>query len=210
MTSDSPGGSEQKRKRSPGKAAASKSQSQRRSGNSASSDATDSEQVDPRAGAGEDTTRSPGASQSAQDDAPWWYAGFTETDNPADVSNAAQEAVKLAAAVAAWANDTGLSARLQGVMEQTSESLKSAVRSATQDPVDDHQSDADEVQSPGFDCASCPICQGMRALEQHAPASAPGLSAALAGVTQALMETVDALTSVTSDSNSKVEHITID
>ena len=139
---------------------------------------------------------------SGSEQQPWWHTQFEEMANPADVSNAAQEAVRLAAAVASWANDTGLSSKLQEVVEQTSGGLRSAVRAATGDATG-----GSEDQQ--FDCQSCPICQGMLLVEDLAPDAVPGLTSALDSLTAAVLDTADLLARRTGEETA-VQHIRID
>lgn len=63
---------------------------------------------------------------------PWWHETPEELDgeNPAGVGTAAQEAVRLAAAVASWASRTGLSDTMRGIAEQTAGSVRAAARAA--------------------------------------------------------------------------------
>lgn len=151
--------------------------------------------------------------QQSESGAPWWHAQFDDAGaNPGDVGNAAQEAVRLAAAVASWANETGLSATLQGVMEQTSGGLKSAMRAATGE-AEDNSGDDPNADSPSdvvFTCESCPVCQGMEILQSVAPEAAGGLATALDAVTVAVRDTVEMLAAKENETGAHVEHIDID
>ena len=52
---------------------------------------------------------------------PWWHAdaeGSDEEPNPGDVGTAAQEAVKLAASVVQWAEQSGLNDTLRGIAKE--------------------------------------------------------------------------------------------
>lgn len=151
-----------------------------------------------------DSTDHESSTSADESEQPWWHAQFADSENPADVGSAAAEAVRLAAAVASWANDTGLSSRIADVMEQTSGGLRSAVRAATGEA-----NSSKDASAESFTCQSCPVCQGMGMLESVAPDAVPGLATALDALTVALRETVEGL-SGRPRSASGFEHIDID
>jgi hypothetical protein len=62
---------------------------------------------------------------------PWWHAAFEDDESVAGVGTAAQEAVKLAAAVANWANDSGVAEMVKSVVEQAGDTLRSAAATAS-------------------------------------------------------------------------------
>ncbi|MFZ2383759.1 MAG: hypothetical protein WAV88_08510 [Candidatus Nanopelagicales bacterium] len=76
---------------------------------------------------------------------PWWHETPDELDdeNPAGVGTAAQEAVKLASAVASWASRSGLSDTMRGIAEQTASSVRAAAARAAA-----AGQDADEHEQP--------------------------------------------------------------
>ena len=154
---------------------------------------------------------------------PWWHGQFDDgPPNSYDVGSASQEAVRLAAAVASWANDTGVSTILQGALEQTADGLKSAMRATTPSagaskakaPKATEPSDEDDEAasrtSASFSCENCPICQGMEMLQAVSPDAAAGLSDALEAVTLAVRQSVEILAQGEADHESRVEHIRID
>ncbi len=151
---------------------------------------------------------------AGQDQPPWWHEDFDEDgSNPHAVSSAAQEAVKLAAAVATWAQDSGVGEILRGVVEQASDTVRTATASAT-----GTAGEPREQPDPGpgagehtMSCEVCPICQGMDVLNEVSPEAAQGVTDALALVTAALKQALDTVTSQSGGSaSSGVEHINID
>ncbi|MGV1036518.1 MAG: hypothetical protein ACOYD0_05770 [Candidatus Nanopelagicales bacterium] len=172
---------------------------------------------------------------------PWWHETPEELDeeNPAGVGTAAQEAVRLAAAVASWASRTGLSDTMRGIAEQTAGSVRAAAaRAATagqedQEQCNDDTEDAadaaddadqsildaefldedDEQEEPRViyesTCDYCPVCQGMTLLRSVSPEAAEGMAEALAAVTDAVKQAVEGM-AAHSDSGVKVEHIHVD
>ena len=161
----------------------------------------------------------PRATSNDQDEsqqAPWWHVDADDdAPNPADVGSAAQEAVKLAAAVAQWADQTGLTQTLKGIAEQAAVSVQTAARAATTTTAAPSDSDesAGEGTSGSHDsttCDNCPICQGVDFIKTVSPEAASGINDALAAVTTAIRQAVDGLTPAGDGSGTKVEHIDID
>ena len=172
---------------------------------------------------------------SDEEHPPWWHADAEGPDgepNPVDVGTAAQEAVKLAASVAAWAEQSGLSDTLRGIAEQATVSMRAAARTASSattardvdddvdvvfeapgEPPQSSQTEGHESQAEYPErttCDSCPICQGMDLIKTVSPEAANGITDALAAVTAAVKQAVDGFGSSGSRSSAKVEHIDID
>jgi len=174
-------------------------------------------------GSEDDTSAS---SESESETPPWWHAAF-EDDQPAEgVGSAAQEAVKLAAAVASWANDSGVADILKLVVEQAGDTLRGAAAtasataaSATKTGATDGNTTSSARDSESHEagtCEVCPICQGVEVLRTVSPETASGIADAMALVTGALRQ---AMETVTTDQNasptesepaSGVQHIKID
>jgi hypothetical protein len=76
-------------------------------------------------------------------DAPWWHETGADSSRPeiSPVGTAAQEAIKLAAAVSEWASRTGLSDALAGIAVQTAMGVREAAAAAA-DVVGEGQGDA--------------------------------------------------------------------
>lgn len=169
--------------------------------------------------------------ETASQEPPWWYANADgeEPPNPVDVGTAAQEAVKLAAAVAQWAEQSGLSDTLRGIAEQAAAGVRTAAQAAsaagsTDDDVDVVFEEPGEppagaagtagaaqgAQHARTTCDTCPICQGIDIVKTMSPEAANGITDALAAVTTAVRQAVDGLGGTSSDAKTKVEHIDID
>ncbi len=170
---------------------------------------------------------SQGGEQGESQQAPWWHVEADgDIPNPADVGTAAQEAVKLAAAVAQWAEQAGLTETLKGIAEQAAVSVQTAARAATTPSTSRHEADEDVdvvFEAPGepphsqnaaehdrTTCDNCPICQGVDFIKTVSPEAANGINDALAAVTTAIRQAVDGLTPAGDGSGTKVEHIDID
>lgn len=153
---------------------------------------------------------------SGSNEQPWWHAMTedSETPNPIEVGTAAQEAVKLAGAVAQWAEQSGLADVLKGIAEQAADSVKAAARSAsgaTDGASSGAEGDAGESTAHvPVTCDSCPICQGVEMVKTMSPEAADGLTDALAAVTSAVRQAVDTFGGSAGSSESRVEHIDID
>ena len=159
---------------------------------------------------------------------PWWHAdaeGSDEQPNPGDVGSAAQEAVKLAASVVQWAEQSGLNDTLRGLAEQATVTMRTAARTASGAAASADVDDEVDVvfEEPGESphtaasgehqrttCDTCPICQGVDLLKTVSPEAANGITEALAAVTAAVKQAVDGLAASGSESSTKVEHIDID
>ncbi len=152
-------------------------------------------------------------STSNSSEQPWWYAMSDDSDgpNPAEVGTAAQEAVKLAGAVAQWAEQTGLAEALKGIAEQAADSVRAAARSASSATGDADVKEAGQEQAhSAATCENCPICQGLDMVKMMSPEAAAGLTDALAAVTSVVRQAVDGFGGSSADPKSRVEHIDID
>ncbi len=131
--------------------------------------------------------------------------------NPVEVGTAAQEAVKLAGAVAQWAEQTGLAEALKGIAEQAADSVRAAARSASSATGGaDGKEAVSEQEHSAATCESCPICQGVDMVKMMSPEAAAGLTDALAAVTSAVRQAIDGFGGSSADPKSHVEHIDID
>jgi len=155
-----------------------------------------------------------GAESSSEQ--PWWHAASADDGepNPVDVGTAAQEAVKLAGALAQWAEQSGLAEALKGIAEQAASSVRSAAKAASSPSSGDDTPEADataagEAGHPST-CDSCPICQGVDMVKTMSPEAADGITEALAAVTTAVRQTLDGFAGSTNESPTRVEHIDID
>lgn len=157
-------------------------------------------------------------SQSSSGEQPWWHAMADEEHppNPVDVGTAAQEAVKLAGAIAQWADQTGLAETLKGIAEQAAESVMSAARTATgsgdssDDGIAPDSEDSEAARNAASTCDNCPICQGVDIVKTMSPEAAEGITDALAAVTAAVRQAVDGFAPSAGGSKTRVEHIDID
>lgn len=153
---------------------------------------------------------------------PWWYESESGQDrsDPSPVGTAAQEAIKLAAALSQWADRTGLADALSGIAMQTAMGVQAAARAASSATDDDHQDNHEDTAAappepealPGHDstsCDFCPVCQGVSLLRAVSPEAATGVAEALAAVTEAFRSALDTLSQPPSSATG-VEHIDID
>lgn len=180
------------------------------------------QEVSQESGPTQDQHTSDSQAKSGSDDQPWWHAMADEEHppNPVDVGTAAQEAVKLAGAIAQWADQTGLAETLKGIAEQAAESVMAAARTATGGPdKDSAEGEAGETgAAQGADaqahssstCDNCPICQGVDLVKTMSPEAAEGITDALAAVTSAVRQAVDGFVPSGEGSKSRVEHIDIE
>lgn len=142
---------------------------------------------------------------------PWWYESESGQDRsePSPVGTAAQEAIKLAAAVSQWADRTGLADALSGIAMQTAMGVQAAARAASSAVDEDDDDDEDDADEDSITCDFCPICQGVSLLRAVSPDAATGVAEALFAVTEAFRSAVDTLSQPPS-STPHVEHIDID
>lgn len=141
---------------------------------------------------------------------PWWYESESGQDRsePSPVGTAAQEAIKLAAAVSQWADRTGLADALSGIAMQTAMGVQAAARAASS-AIDDDQDEDEDEDEDSTACDFCPVCQGVNLLRAVSPDAATGVAEALFAVTEAFRSAVDTL-SQPPGSTTHVEHIDID
>lgn len=157
----------------------------------------------------------PASSQSNDGAPPWWHAAFDDDEPPDGVGSAAQEAVKLAAAVANWANDSGVADILKSVVEQAGDTLRSAAATASATAATATAAPDTEAHET-VTCEVCPLCQGVDVLRTLSPETASAIADAMALVTGALRQAMDNVTtesdsqSAESEPASGVQHIKID
>lgn len=162
--------------------------------------------------------RSEPSASSAEDAKPWWSSSYDEAEpsNPHDVGSLTQEAVKLAAAVIGWAEQTGIADTVRGAAEQATEVLWTAAASRQTERVNAERANDTESASgsePGdahsVNCEYCPICQGMDLLKNVPPETRQGLAEAMSAVSDKLRAAVDGLATSTGE-KTQVERIDID
>ncbi|MFI0431728.1 MAG: hypothetical protein ACH36H_01135 [Candidatus Nanopelagicales bacterium] len=102
------------------------------------------------------------------------------------VGTAIGEALKFAAALTAWSEQSGLTDTLKTIAAEAAEALN------------DPAAEAAPTVAPVFDahstvvvCDYCPVCRGMDVLRQVQPHLAQGLAEAMSSLTQALNLAVD-------------------
>jgi hypothetical protein len=155
------------------------------------------------------------------DGPPWWHAGFDDEESVEGVGKATQEAVKLAAAVTNWANESGVADILKSVVEQAGDSLRSAASTfaATEAATDSTDSTDSTDRDPhvAATCEVCPICQGVDVLRTVSPETASGIADAMALVTSALRQAMDTVMTeqdsappTEPEGGSGVQHIQVD
>ncbi len=178
--------------------------------------------------------------ESGREAPPWWHEAFEDDEAADGVGTAAQEAVKLAAAVTSWANDSGVADILKSVVEQAGDALRGAAATAastassaassaasTASAAKDHTHDREGAFTSAegaHDCATCencPICQGVEVLRTVSPETAASVSDAMAAVTSALRQAMSNVAAEHSDADtdtdaddpeppSSVQHIKVD
>ncbi len=139
-------------------------------------------------------------------DAPWWSAGdeeyagatpmFEGDEGPAEesappgpsasaeappVGSAIGEALKFAAALTAWSEQSGLTDTLKTIAAEAAEALN-----APDAPPADAAAPLLEPHTTVVVCDFCPVCRGMDVLRQAQPHLAQGLAEAMSSLTQAL------------------------
>jgi len=171
---------------------------------------------------------------SHEETPPWWHAAFEDDEPTEGVGTSAQEAVKLAAAVANWANDSGVADILKSVVDQAGDTLRgaaataaAAASAATSEARAKESSAGTSTDGSAQDgqphaagtCEICPICQGVDVLRTVSPETASGVADAMALVTGALRQAMDTMTaegqppepsSTEPESASGIQHIKID
>lgn len=163
-----------------------------------------------------DESKNSGTDAGESAEQPWWYASSADSDepNPVDVGTAAQEAVKLAGALAQWAEQSGLAETLKGIAEQAAASVLSAAKAASSPGSAEGETESESAsESPAghsTTCDSCPICQGVDMVKTMSPEAADGITEALAAVTTAVRQTLDGFVGSAEESPTRVEHIDID
>lgn len=158
------------------------------------------------------------------DGPPWWHAAFDDEESVEGVGKATQEAVKLAAAMTNWANESGVADILKSVVEQAGDSLRSAASTfgATEASGADGSATGatdSEDSDPHVSgtCEVCPICQGVDVLRTVSPETASGIAEAMALVTGALRQAMDTVIKeqdpappTEPEGGSGVQHIKVD
>jgi len=158
------------------------------------------------------------------DGPPWWHAAFDDEESVEGGGKATQEAVKLAAAMTNWANESGVADILKSVVEQAGDSLRSAASTfgATEASGADGSATGatdSEDSDPHVSgtCEVCPICQGVDVLRTVSPETASGIAEAMALVTGALRQAMDTVIKeqdpappTEPEGGSGVQHIKVD
>lgn len=144
----------------------------------ADADATDGAEAAEGAGTGSDES---GADATAD-------AGSSTTSTPPSGSagTPVMEALRLAAAVAAWSNETGLTDTLRELAGEAAEQL-SASTAAGELPL----ADATPTATHEATCDYCPLCRSVAILRVVQPQMAQGVAEAMAGLTEALEAAVE-------------------
>ncbi len=151
-------------------------------------------------------------------DAPWWSAGDDEyagatpmfegaaAEEPGDepgaptgpgeapqVGSAIGEALKFAAALTAWSEQSGLTDPLKTIAAEAADALS--------DPDGAAAAASEAAEVPLLDphttvvvCDFCPVCRGMDVVRQAQPHLAQGLAEAMSSLTQALNLAVESFT----------------
>lgn len=128
------------------------------------------------------------AEEEPTDSAPPGADGAESADTSAEGSadSPIMEALRLAAALSAWSEQSGLTETLRGLAAQAGEQLGSLAD--TDNPVLHLVTEEHDEGGPsaGSTCAYCPLCRGVDILRVVQPQVAQGVAEAMASLTTAL------------------------
>lgn len=137
-------------------------------------------------------------------------AGSAPSDASADGSGSAgsaiTEALRLAAAVTAWSNESGLTDTLREIANEATETLSamaSGGETTSEDGSTASTSAANDTQPSSADsqqwfahqtvCDYCPLCRGLDVMRTVQPQMSQGLAESMASVTTALNSALESL-----------------
>ncbi len=124
----------------------------------------------------------PSAGRSASDATPDDYG----------VGSAIAEGLKLAAAVSAWSNASGLTDTLRSIATEATEALTTL---ETDDPPTSASSEAPEEIPHESVCDYCPLCRGLDVMRTVQPQMSRGMAESMASLTSALNFALESLAS---------------